>query len=90
MAEEVILRHTFGGNVTDKNHVLNVYRDHNAAVKATIPPERLLVFDGAEGWEPLCAFLGVPVPDEPYPNTNSTAEFQARFHARQQQAAGRQ
>ena len=90
MAEEVILRHTFGGNVTDKNHVLNVYRAHNAAVKATIPPERLLVFDGAEGWEPLCAFLGVPVPDEPYPNTNSTAEFQARFHARQQQAAGRQ
>ena len=90
MAEEVILRHTFGGNVTDKNHVLNVYRAHNAAVKATIPPERLLVFDGADGWGPLCAFLGVPVPDEPYPNTNSTAEFQARFHARQQQAAAKQ
>lgn len=86
MAEEVVLRHTFGGNVTDKEHVLSVYRAHNAAVKATVPPERLLVFDGADGWEPLCNFLGVPVPDEPYPNTNSTAEFQARFHQRQQQA----
>ena len=87
MAEEVIVRHTFGGNVTDKDHVLAVYRAHNAAVKAAFGPERLLVFDGAEGWEPLCAFLGVRVPDADYPNTNSTAEFQARFHERQNQAA---
>ena len=85
MAEEVILRHTFGGRVDDKEHVLNVYRAHNAAVKATTPPERLLVFDGADGWEPLCAFLGLPIPTEPYPNTNSTAEFQARFHERRRQ-----
>lgn len=87
MAEEVILNHTFGGNVQDKEHVLAVYRAHNAAVKATIPPARLLVFDGADGWEPLCAFLGVPVPDEPYPNTNSTAEFRERMLERQRQAA---
>lgn len=85
MTEEVVLRHTFGGRVHDKEHVLNVYRAHNAAVKATIPPERLLVFDGADGWEPLCKFLGLPVPAEPYPNTNSTAEFQARFHERRHQ-----
>lgn len=83
MAEEVILNHTFGGKVFDKENVLSVYRAHNAAVKATIPPERLLVFDGADGWEPLCAFLEVPVPAEPYPNTNSTAEFRDRMHERQ-------
>jgi hypothetical protein len=83
MAEEVILRHTFGGRVDDREHVLDIYRAHNAEVKATIPPDRLLVFDGAHGWQPLCAFLEVPVPDEPYPNTNSTAEFQARFQERQ-------
>ena len=40
-----------------------------------IPPERLLVFDVTEGWEPLCAFLGVPVPDGAFPRTNSTEEF---------------
>jgi hypothetical protein len=83
MAEEVILRRTFNNRVKDREHVLNVYRAHNAAVKATIPPERLLVFDGADGWEPLCAFLEVQAPSEPYPNTNSTSEFQARFHERQ-------
>ena len=22
------------------------------------------------GWKPLCAFLGVPVPEEPYPHVN--------------------
>ncbi len=90
MAEEVILRYTFGNRVHDKEHVLSVYRAHNAAVKAAIPPERLLVFDGADGWEPLCAFLGVPEPDKSYPNTNSTAEFQERLHERQQQEAQQQ
>ena len=43
--------------------------------------ERLLVFEASQGWEPLCAFLGVPVPDTPYPRENSTADFQARVAA---------
>jgi hypothetical protein len=42
---------------------------------AALPPERLLVFDVTEGWEPLCAFLGVPVPDAPFPHVNSAEEF---------------
>ena len=85
MVEEVILNKTFGGNVVDKDHVLSIYRALNAAVKASIPPDQLLVFDGADGWEPLCAFLDLPIPSEPYPNTNSTAEFQARHCERQRQ-----
>jgi hypothetical protein len=40
-----------------------------------VPPERLLVHDVSEGWEPLCRFLQVPVPDGPFPRTNDTAEF---------------
>ena len=87
MAKAVILDRTFGGKVDDREHVLDVYRAHNAAVKATISPDRLLVFEGADGWEPLCSFLGVPVPDQPYPNTNSTAEFQARMPGVQPTAA---
>ncbi len=42
---------------------------------ATIAPDRLLVFEAAQGWEPLCAFLDVPVPDQPFPRTNSREEF---------------
>ena len=45
-------------------------------MKATIPADRLLVYELGSGWEPLCAFLGVPVPDQPYPHTNATTDFQ--------------
>jgi hypothetical protein len=55
---------------------------HNDAVKKTIPAERLLVFDVREGWEPLCRFLGVPVPETPFPRTNSTEEFGQMINAR--------
>lgn len=43
---------------------------HNAWVRRTVPPERLLEVDLASGWAPLCAFLGKPVPDEPFPRVN--------------------
>ena len=42
-------------------------------VKCEVSPDRLLVFQVREGWEPLCQFLGVPVPDQPFPNVNDTA-----------------
>ena len=48
---------------------------HVEAVKAAIPASRLLVYEVKDGWEPLCAFLGVPVPDEPFPRTNNRSEF---------------
>jgi hypothetical protein len=48
---------------------------HNEAVKTAIPSDRLLVYQVKEGWEPLCKFLGAPVPDEPFPRTNDRAEF---------------
>jgi hypothetical protein len=47
----------------------------NARVKATIPAERLLVWEPGEGWEPLCAFLDVAVPDGPVPRVNDQAAF---------------
>ena len=56
-------------------------------VIATVPPERLLVFRAADGWGPLCAFLGVPEPAEPYPRVNDTAEFKARVGAAWRRAA---
>ena len=44
-------------------------------VRSTVPAERLLVWDPAEGWEPLCDFLEVPVPSEPLPRLNDTLSF---------------
>jgi hypothetical protein len=53
------------------------YEAHNAAVRAEVPPERLIDWRPEDGWEPLCKGLGLPVPDEPFPLTNTTAEFRA-------------
>lgn len=44
-----------------------IHQRHNKEVIRRIPRERLLVFNVKEGWEPLCKFLGVDVPDEPFP-----------------------
>lgn len=71
----------FGGRPEDRVHAIAVYEAHVAAVKAEVPAERLLVHRARDGWEPLCAHLGLPVPDLPYPRRNSTAAFRAMFLA---------
>jgi hypothetical protein len=83
MVNLVITEQTFGGDMSKEN-VLKVYAAHNDEVKRTIPADRRLDFDVAEGWEPLCRFLGVPVPATPFPKTNTTADFRARMAARGQ------
>jgi hypothetical protein len=72
-----ILNRTFNGRFTDQAHCQAVFTRHIQAVRETIAPERLLVFDVKEGWGPLCAFLDVPVPkDEAFPRVNEAATFQ--------------
>lgn len=70
---------TFGGRFADRAHAIAVHEAHVAEVKATVPAEKLLVFDVKQGWEPLCAFLGVPVPAVPFPRENDSAEFGRRI-----------
>ena len=72
----------FGGRFADRRHAILAYRRHNAAVISGVPADRLLVISPGAGWEPLCRFLGTPVPDEPYPHLNDPARFWARVRAR--------
>jgi len=81
MARRLIVEQTFGGRLDDRDHALAVFRAHTDEVRRTIAPQRLLVFDVAEGWEPLCRFLDVPVPATDFPRSNTTAEYQARMAA---------
>jgi Sulfotransferase domain len=76
MARKIVLEDTFGGRFEDKAHAIEVYNRHNEEVRRTIPPSRLLVFEPKEGWTPLCRFLGVPIPEEPFPHLNDTASIQ--------------
>jgi hypothetical protein len=79
MARQVVIGRSFGGHLGDRDALVAAYERHNAEVRAGVPPERLLEFDVAQGWEPLCAFLGVEIPEEPFPNVNDRAAFRAFF-----------
>jgi len=46
------------------------YIEHYNIIRAVTPPERLLEYELGSGWEPLCKFLGKPIPDEPFPHIN--------------------
>ncbi len=76
MVEATIGRY-FDGKVHDREHMLKRFHAHVAAINAAVPPERLLVFEAKQGWQPLCAFLGLPEPSEPYPHANSEDETKA-------------
>jgi hypothetical protein len=78
MAVDVVIQTGFppGLNVPA---LTKAYMAHNEAVKAAIPAHQLLVYQVTEGWEPLCAFLGAPVPTVPFPRINDRAQFWERI-----------
>ncbi len=61
---------TFGGRFDDAEHAQDVFRHHNDAVRAGVDDDRLLVYEVSQGWQPLCEFLGVDVPDVDFPRMN--------------------
>jgi sulfotransferase family protein len=65
----------FGGRAEDRAFMTDWFARRNQAVIDSLPSDRLLVFSPKEGWGPLCAFLGVPVPDAPFPRVNSRDEI---------------
>merc|ERR1712013_944616 len=56
------------------------FKEHIDEVCFHVPADKLLVFDVKEGWEPLCRFLDVPVPDSPFPNINNSTEVRRVFN----------
>ena len=87
MVHKAILERVFGGKVADKADAIAGYQRHNDEVKRTIPSQRLLVYEVSQGWEPLCRFLEVAVPDEPFPKVNSTDEWLEKIGSRLAPAA---
>ena len=81
MAIDVVAQTGFPDGL-DMIALAKAYMVHNQAVQAAIPAHQLLVYQVKEGWEPLCAFLDVPVPAGPFPRTNDRAEFWARMTER--------
>jgi hypothetical protein len=75
----LIAERVLGGRAHDRAQAIAVYEANVEAVKRSVPPERLLVHNLGDGWAPLCAHLGVPVPSQPYPSRNSSSDFRTTF-----------
>lgn len=75
MAEQDVWFKDFQGKFGDEQYAKKIFHQHIEEVKRFVPPERLLVYQVKEGWEPLCQFLDVPIPDKPFPHLNSSATF---------------
>ncbi len=75
MVHSIIWQGTFDGRIEDRASAIAAFERHNAEVEAAIPAEQLLVYEPGEGWERLCAFLGVPAPDMDFPHANSSDDF---------------
>lgn len=72
-----LLQERFTRNWSDEDTAKAAYERHNQQVRALTPPEQLVEWAPSDGWRPLCAALKLPVPDEPFPHVNTTAEFRA-------------
>jgi Sulfotransferase domain len=65
----------FSDKIDDRDAMIDAFERHNDAVRKAIPADRLLEWTADDGWEPICARLGLPVPSESFPVTNTTDEF---------------
>jgi hypothetical protein len=70
-----LLHERFSDNFDDRAAMIDAYERHNEAVRQEVPSSQLLEWRPADGWEPICERLGLPVPAEPFPVTNTTDEF---------------
>ncbi len=74
-SRQVMSEDHFQGKFLDKEFMEKLFNEYNEDVKKYVPADKLLVFDVTEGWEPLCKFLDVEVPNEPLPHTNKKEDF---------------
>lgn len=65
----------FWRELSEPQLLMKSYDDHLAAVRATIPPGRLMEWWPEDGWDPLCRALDVPVPDVPFPWQNRRSDW---------------
>jgi hypothetical protein len=80
LVQRIVIDRVFSGGI-DRDQAVETFRRHTDEVKASIPAEQLLVWQPADGWEPLCKLFGVAVPSTPFPRLNDAQSVHeaARF-----------
>jgi len=71
----VYLKDQFNNNFSSKAHAKNIFFKHIEEVITYVPKKQLLVYDVSEGWEPLCHFLEIPIPNQAFPHLNKKEHF---------------
>jgi hypothetical protein len=89
LVELLIWQGTFAGRFAEREYAIGVYQSHNAAVRDRVPADRLLTYNVAQGWPPLCEFLGVDVPDVPFPTLNTSASYRNQVEQPRRPDGGR-
>ena len=79
LGHKLIWGRSHKGTMRDRSAAIARYHEHIAEVKAAVPSDKLLVFNAKDGWQPLCDFLGVAIPDMPFPRVNDRTEFRQRI-----------
>jgi hypothetical protein len=74
MSYKLIWQRSHKGTMINKTAAIARYHEHIEEIKATVPPEKLLIFTVDQGWEPLCKFLGAEVPPTAFPNVNDRVQ----------------
>ncbi len=75
MLTKLIWQRSHQGTMADRAKAIEFYRRHTERVKSAVPADKLLIFSADQGWEPLCGFLGVPLPAGAFPEANDRAFF---------------
>lgn len=81
VVNEIIWQGTFDGRFEDRWHAIEIFERHNEEVIRRVPLERLLAYEVEQGWGPLCEFLGVAEPEEPFPRLNDAAQMRRGIRA---------
>ncbi len=63
----------------NKAGATDAYERHSEEVRRAVPPDRLIDWRPGDGWPPICAPLGIAVPEDPFPHENTTSDFRARI-----------
>jgi Sulfotransferase domain len=74
LSSKLIWQRSHNGTMNDRTKAIAHYQNHIEEVKAMVPAEKLLIFTVDQGWDPLCQFMGVPIPQTKFPNVNDRAE----------------
>jgi hypothetical protein len=72
-----LLRERFSDRFDDPTTMMDAFERHNAAVRSQVPADQLLEWTPTDGWPPICERLGLPIPSDPFPLTNTTQEIRA-------------